>query len=82
VQDIEVQKYASALEAPLNVCETFSIAAQPLAVCCGPWWASDPKWKRLGLVFVVGLLAKLGDGECDVCDGDNEGRAICGCNAE
>jgi hypothetical protein len=56
-QDVEVQKYASALEAPLNVCETFSIAALLLAVCCGPWWGSDPKWKRLGLVLVVGLLS-------------------------
>jgi hypothetical protein len=56
-QDVEVQKYASAMEAPLNVCETFSIAALLLAVCCGPWWGSDPKWKRLGLVLAVGLLS-------------------------
>jgi hypothetical protein len=56
-QDVEVQKYASALEAPLNVCETFSMAALLLAVCCGPWWVSDPKWKRLGLVLVGGLLS-------------------------
>ena len=56
-QDVEVQKYASAMEAPLNVCETFSMAALLLAVCCGPWWGSDPKWKRLGLVIIVGLLS-------------------------
>jgi hypothetical protein len=56
-QDVELQKYAAALEAPLNICETFSIAALLLAVCCGPWWGSDPKWKRMGLVIVVGLLS-------------------------
>lgn len=56
-QDVEVQKYASAMEAPLNVCETLSMAALLLAVCCGPWWGSDPKWKRLGLVLIVGLLS-------------------------
>lgn len=56
-KDVEVQKYASALEAPLNICETFSMAALLLAVCCGPWWGSDPKWKRLSLVLVVGLLS-------------------------
>jgi len=56
-QDINVQKYGSALEAPLNICETFSMAALLLAVFCGPWWKSDPKWTRLGLVLVVGLLS-------------------------
>ncbi|KAJ5654131.1 hypothetical protein N7490_001134 [Penicillium lividum] len=56
-QNVEVQKYASALEAPLNICETFSMAALLLAVCCGPWWGIDPHWKRLGLVLVVGLLS-------------------------
>jgi hypothetical protein len=56
-QDVEMQMYASALEAPLNICETFSVAALLLAVCCGPWWDSDPKWQRLGLVLVVGLLS-------------------------
>jgi hypothetical protein len=56
-QDVEVQKYASAIEAPLNVCETFSMAALLLAVLCGPWWGSDPKWQRLGLVLVVGMLS-------------------------
>ncbi|KAE9364758.1 hypothetical protein N431DRAFT_489255 [Stipitochalara longipes BDJ] len=56
-REVEKQKYASAMEAPLNVCETFSIAALLLAVCCGPWWESDPKLRRLGLVLVVGLLS-------------------------
>jgi multidrug transporter EmrE-like cation transporter len=56
-QNVELQKYASAMEAPLNICETFSIAALLLAVFCGPWWSSDPKWKRLGLVLVAGLLS-------------------------
>jgi hypothetical protein len=27
-------------------------------------------------------IAKLGDGECDVCNGDDERRATCGCDAE
>ena len=56
-QDVEVREYASALEAPLNICETFSMAALLLALCCGPWWGSDLKWNRLGLVLVVGLLS-------------------------
>lgn len=56
-QDVEMQMYASALEAPLNICETFSVAALLLNVCCGPWWDSDPKWQGLGLVLVVGLLS-------------------------
>jgi hypothetical protein len=56
-REVEKQKYASAMKAPLNVCETFSIAALLLAVCCGPWWDSEPKLKQLGLVLVVGLLS-------------------------
>ena len=56
-QDIEVQKYASAIEAPLNVCETFSMVGLLLAYCCGPWWGSHLKRKRLGPVLVVGLLS-------------------------
>lgn len=56
-QNVELQRYASALEAPLNICETFSVAALLLAMCCGPWWGRDPKWKRLGLVLTVGLLS-------------------------
>ncbi|MCJ1394652.1 hypothetical protein MMC18_007532 [Xylographa bjoerkii] len=56
-QDVEVQKYASAMAAPLNVCETFSIAGLLLAVCCGPWWSSDPKRKRLGLLLFMKLIS-------------------------
>src|ERR1700761_3779221 len=33
------------------------MAALLLALFCGPWWKSDPKWTRLGLVLVVGLLS-------------------------
>ena len=55
--DIEVQKYASALEAPLNICETFSVVALIVAACCGPWWDSSPKLRRLGAVLVTGLLS-------------------------
>lgn len=27
------------------------------ASCCGPWWDSGPKLRRLGAVFVTGLLS-------------------------
>jgi len=56
-QDFEMQKHAFALEAPLNICETFSFVALVAAVCCGPWWNSGPKWKRLCLVVVIGLMS-------------------------
>ena len=56
-QDVELQMYASALEAPLNICETFSVTALILAVTCGPWWESGPKWKRLVAILVTGLLS-------------------------
>lgn len=54
--DIEVQKYASALEAPLNICETFSMVALLAAACCGPWWNSGPKLRRLVAVLLTGSL--------------------------
>ncbi|KAF8846851.1 hypothetical protein BDZ45DRAFT_637730 [Acephala macrosclerotiorum] len=55
--DVEVQKYASALEAPLTICEAFSMVALIAAACCGPWWDSDPKLRRLIAVLVTGLLS-------------------------
>jgi hypothetical protein len=55
-ENAELQKYASALEAPLNICETFSLAALLFAIPCGPFWGSL-KWRRLGLVLLVGLLS-------------------------
>lgn len=55
--DVEVQRYASALEAPLNICETFSMVALILAVCCGPWWDHGIKLRRLGAILVTGLLS-------------------------
>ena len=55
--NVEMQKYASALEAPLNICETFSMVALIAAACCGPWWDSGPKLRRLGAVLVTGLLS-------------------------
>lgn len=55
--DVEVQKYAHALEAPLNVCETFSMVTLIAAALCGPWWDSGPKLQRLGAVLVTGLLS-------------------------
>jgi hypothetical protein len=56
--DVEVQKYASALEAPLNICETFSMVALLAAACCGPWWQhSGPKLRRLAAVLLTGLLS-------------------------
>jgi hypothetical protein len=33
------------------------MAALLLAACCGPWWGSNPKRKRLILVLIVGLLS-------------------------
>jgi hypothetical protein len=55
-QDVEIQQYASAIAAPLCICETFSMAALVLALCCGPWWAVNMRMKRLGLVLLAGLL--------------------------
>jgi hypothetical protein len=56
-QHVELQRYASALKAPLTICETFSMAALLLASFCGPWWDSRLKWSRLGLLLAVGLLS-------------------------
>lgn len=53
----EIQQYASALEAPLNICETFSMVSLLAATICGPWWDSGPKLRRLGAVLVTGLLS-------------------------
>ncbi|KAF4549963.1 Hypothetical protein D9617_19g102680 [Elsinoe fawcettii] len=50
-----VQQMA-AIEAPLNICETFTIIALALASCCGPFHSSGVKYKRLTLILVVGLL--------------------------
>ncbi|EPE34390.1 hypothetical protein GLAREA_10084 [Glarea lozoyensis ATCC 20868] len=55
--DVEVQKYASALEAPLNICETFSMVSLLAAACCGPWWGCVPKLRRLGVVLLAGSLS-------------------------
>lgn len=41
--DFEMQKYAFAIEAPLNVSETFSFVALIAAVCCGPWCGESLK---------------------------------------
>ena len=54
--DVEVQKYACALQAPLNICETFSVVTLIAAVFCGPRWDGDPKFRRLSAVLVTGLL--------------------------
>ncbi|KAH7079695.1 hypothetical protein FB567DRAFT_533134 [Paraphoma chrysanthemicola] len=56
-RNIEHQQYGSAIEAPLSICETFSVFALILAGCGGPWWGSHLKIKRLGLVLAVGLLS-------------------------
>jgi hypothetical protein len=55
--DVEVQKYASALEAPLNICETFSVVSLLAAACCGPWWDGSPKLRRLAAVLVTASLS-------------------------
>ncbi|KAL5692992.1 hypothetical protein EMGR_005526 [Emarellia grisea] len=49
-QQVELQRYASALEAPLNICETFSVAALLLAVFCGPCWGTE------NIMFGLGTL--------------------------
>ncbi|KAF2825888.1 hypothetical protein CC86DRAFT_418471 [Ophiobolus disseminans] len=54
-QDGAILQLTSAIEAPLCICETFSMAALVLALCCGPWWTSNMKWKRLRFVLVVRL---------------------------
>jgi hypothetical protein len=56
-EDIDSIQRLAAIEAPLNICETFAIVALMLAACCGPFYASGPKWKRLGLILLVGLLS-------------------------
>lgn len=56
-RDVEIQQYASALEAPLNICETFEVVALIAAASCGPWWKSDPKYRRLSTLLVAGLLS-------------------------
>lgn len=56
-RDVELQQYESAIEAPLNICETFSVVALFWAVLCGPWWHSTIKLRRLGPVVVTGLFS-------------------------
>jgi hypothetical protein len=56
-QDLTLQQYASAIEAPLLICEMSAMAALVLALCCGPWWTSHVKLKRLCLVLVVGMIS-------------------------
>jgi len=56
-QDANIVQLTAALEAPLNICETFSLVSLVFVVCCGPWHNSPPKWKRFSLVIPVGLLS-------------------------
>ena len=56
-EDATLLQLTAAIEAPLNICETFSMAALIFAVFCSGWEGGPPKWKRLGLVVVVGLLS-------------------------
>ncbi|KAF1977727.1 hypothetical protein BU23DRAFT_499607 [Bimuria novae-zelandiae CBS 107.79] len=49
----DVQEMA-ALEAPLNICETFSIAALILVI---PHFNGEMKWRRFLAVLVVGLVS-------------------------
>lgn len=56
-RDVELQQYGSAIEAPLNICETFSLVALFWAILCGPWWHNIMKLRRLGLVIITGLLS-------------------------
>lgn len=56
-RDVELQQYELAIEAPLNICETFSVVALFWAILCGPWWHNIMKLKRLGLVVITGLFS-------------------------
>lgn len=56
-RDVNLQQHESAIEAPLNICETFSVVALFWAVLCGPWWHNTIKLRRLGLVIVTGLFS-------------------------
>lgn len=54
---VELQQYESAIEAPLNICETFSMVALFWAILCRPCWHNIMKLRRLGLVVVTGLFS-------------------------
>ena len=57
-RDDNIQQLVAAFEAPLNVCETFAMLSLLLAVfCLLPWQQSGPKYKRLGLIMVAGVLS-------------------------
>ena len=47
----------AALEAPLNICETFVVLSLIFAVSCGAFWQSPMKWTRLGLILTVGMMS-------------------------
>lgn len=56
-RDVELQQYKSAIEAPLNICETFTLVTLIWVSLCGPWRDNITKLRRLGLVVVTGLLS-------------------------
>ena len=57
-RDDNIQQLVAAFEAPLNVCETFSMLSFLLAAfCLLPWQQSQPKYKRLGLIMIAGILS-------------------------
>ena len=55
--DPEDMQRVAAIEAPLKICEIYPVAALVLASCCGPFYGPGTKWKRLALVFWVGMLS-------------------------
>lgn len=55
--NVEIQKYASTLEAPLNICETFFMLTLIAAAFCGSWSNNESKFRRLSAVLVTGLLS-------------------------
>lgn len=56
-EDLEAVQNVAALEAPLNICETFLTPALILSCCCGPWYNSKTRLKRLSLTITAGLLS-------------------------
>jgi hypothetical protein len=55
-QDENILELVAAFEAPLNVCETYSILSLVLAICCGTWPEPPVRLKRLTLTLLTGLL--------------------------
>ncbi|EXK78223.1 hypothetical protein FOQG_17094 [Fusarium oxysporum f. sp. raphani 54005] len=56
-EDANFLQLTAAIEAPLNICETFWVVSLLLAVLCSGWEGGPPKWKRLAIVLFMGVLS-------------------------